>query len=485
MLGNYITVDGVSSRTLGLFCKQLPMFPVAVRGFNATTVGGRLDDIYQSANHFGDIQFDIEAVLIGFDMDPVIRYFTAGKKLVFSNIPDRYAVIRQLVAIDQQRVGNGALELKITLKCSPFKYSTANTQREYFASPGYFKTVGTIYSEPLIAAKGCWPGFAFSLNGSTITTNGLDEIAEITGPGKNMCLNGIADGTTVFGVTAAVREDKTVVLSGTAATHGDVTTGYYVNKNNGNLVEMSSMNCTDFIDVSDLTSIRLKGIQQSAYYNASKVYAGDFHNITSNVSTETEFSIPSGAAYIRCSITNGNLAGAYYRTESGGYKYFLDADACLILFMSKTFPAGTYKISGCPSGGSSSTYYLEVLVGDTSYKDTGEGGQFTLSEETAVTAQIVVKKGKEAPTGRFYPMICTEEAYEADPSYAPYGTVDLYFDVPNRVVYTLVNGEKTVVQEHTSGNIWDLILVPSDTEYNELIFANASKMSITPNERWL
>ena len=112
MLGNYITVDGVSSRTLGLFCKQLPMFPVAVRGFNATTVGGRLDDIYQSANHFGDIQLDIEAVLIGFDMDPVIRYFTAGKKLVFSNIPDRYAVIRQLVAIYKKM--NGQLVIKNT-----------------------------------------------------------------------------------------------------------------------------------------------------------------------------------------------------------------------------------------------------------------------------------------------------------------------------------------------------------------------------------
>ena len=173
MLGNFITIDGVNSRTLGLFCKQLPMFPVAVQGFNTASIGGRLDDLYQAANHYGDIQLDIEAVLVGFDMDPIIRYFTEGKQLVFSNIPDRYAVIRQLVAIDQKRVGNGAIELRITLKCSPFKYRLDNSPRVVTSSPEYFRTVGTIYSEPLIVAKGCSAGFTMSLNGAIISTTDL------------------------------------------------------------------------------------------------------------------------------------------------------------------------------------------------------------------------------------------------------------------------------------------------------------------------
>lgn len=175
MLGNYITVDGVSSRTLGLFCKQLPMWPVAVESKNSITVGGRLDNLYQSANHYNDIQIDIEAVLIGFDVDPIIRYLTAGKKIVLSNIPDRYGIIRQLVAIDQNRVGNGALELRITLKCSPFKYRIANNAIEwpYTADPIYFQTKGTIYSEPLIVAVGASSGFTMSLNGTVISTSDL------------------------------------------------------------------------------------------------------------------------------------------------------------------------------------------------------------------------------------------------------------------------------------------------------------------------
>ena len=98
-----------------------------------------------------------------------------GKKIVFSNIPDRYAVIRQLVAIDQNRVGNGALELRITLKCSPFKYRVSNTAIEwtYTADPIYFQTKGTIYSEPRIVAVGASSGFTMSLNGTVISTSDL------------------------------------------------------------------------------------------------------------------------------------------------------------------------------------------------------------------------------------------------------------------------------------------------------------------------
>lgn len=175
MLGNYVTVDGVSSRTLGLFCKQLPMWPVATESKKSITVGGRLDNLYQSANHYNDIQVDIEAVLIGFDIDPIIRYFSTGKQIVLSNIPDRYGIIRQLVAIDQQRVGNGALELRITLKCSPFKYKMENNPIVITSSPDYFQTTGTIYSEPLIIAKNCTDGFTLTLNGTQLTTAGLTD----------------------------------------------------------------------------------------------------------------------------------------------------------------------------------------------------------------------------------------------------------------------------------------------------------------------
>jgi len=172
MLGNYVTVDGVSSRTLGLFCKQLPMWPIATESKDTVTVGGRLSNLYKSAKHYNDISVDIEAVLLGRDTDAVVRYFTAGKKLVFSHIPDRYGIIRQLVAIDQNRVGNGALELKISLKCDPFKYGTSQTL-EFLTSPQGFSAGGNTSAEPLIVAKGCSDGFEMSLTGVSFSTSGL------------------------------------------------------------------------------------------------------------------------------------------------------------------------------------------------------------------------------------------------------------------------------------------------------------------------
>lgn len=173
MLGNYITIDGVSSRNYGLFCKQLPVYPIAMQGFNTVTVGGRLENLYQAARHYNDIQLDIEAVLIGFDVDAVVTWLSTGKELTLSNQPDKYVLIKQLVAIDQKRAGNGALELKITLKCSPFKYRTAKETIVISSSPEYFKTIGNIYSEPIINAIGCTEGFTMALNGVTIITTGL------------------------------------------------------------------------------------------------------------------------------------------------------------------------------------------------------------------------------------------------------------------------------------------------------------------------
>lgn len=173
MLGNTITIDGVSSRSFGLFCKQLPMFPVALQSMNAITVDGRLDNLYQSLNHYNDISVDIEAVLIGLNMDEINRWLHNGKRLVLSNQPDRYAIIRQIVGITQKRTGNGALELTLSLKCSPFKYNLDNDPIEYFSSPAYFTTNGSIYSEPLIIAKGITTGFAMALNDVALTATGL------------------------------------------------------------------------------------------------------------------------------------------------------------------------------------------------------------------------------------------------------------------------------------------------------------------------
>lgn len=60
---------------------------------------------------------------------------------------------------------------------------------------------------------------------------------------------------------------------------------------------------------------------------------------------------------------------------------------------------------------------------------------------------------------------------------------NIYIDVENKLIYQLIGGEKVVVQENTSGDFWNLILIDGDV-YNTLEFSGADNVLIQKNERW-
>lgn len=69
-----------------------------------------------------------------------------------------------------------------------------------------------------------------------------------------------------------------------------------------------------------------------------------------------------------------------------------------------TFESGeTYWLSGCPSGGTASTYFITCGDGDVSKRDYGAGVQFTASEKT-VYIQIIIPKGSTVTNLVFTPM---------------------------------------------------------------------------------
>lgn len=89
--------------------------------------------------------------------------------------------------------------------------------------------------------------------------------------------------------------------------------------------------------------------------------------------------------------------------------------------------AGRYKLSGCPSGGGTTKYFLRFVVrdaGDTAneetYFDYGTGTEFEITSATAgrkCTCSIYIKSGQE--TGfTFYPML--RDADILDSTYEPY-----------------------------------------------------------------
>jgi hypothetical protein len=80
------------------------------------------------------------------------------------------------------------------------------------------------------------------------------------------------------------------------------------------------------------------------------------------------------------------------------------ADAAVIFNTTVTLAAGTYTLSGCPSGGSFNTYNLNLDQLST-MRDNGSGVTFTLNSERTSTAYVSVKSGVTMNNVIFKPMI--------------------------------------------------------------------------------
>lgn len=89
----------------------------------------------------------------------------------------------------------------------------------------------------------------------------------------------------------------------------------------------------------------------------------------------------------------------------------------LAVFENHKFSTGNYILSGCPSGGSSSSGYSIVV--DTKGYDTGDGFEFSIPSETSLDVKLLILSGTVITTPiTFKPMI--RDARIADSTYEPY-----------------------------------------------------------------
>lgn len=101
-------------------------------------------------------------------------------------------------------------------------------------------------------------------------------------------------------------------------------------------------------------------------------------------------------------------------TESGG------ATANGNVNISFPLKKGTYRLTGCPSGGSSTKYRLYVNAGSNHF-DYGDGVEFTLSSDTTVTLYCSVLSGTVLTTPiTFKPMISDASLNLSYDDYVPY-----------------------------------------------------------------
>lgn len=106
-----------------------------------------------------------------------------------------------------------------------------------------------------------------------------------------------------------------------------------------------------------------------------------------------------------------------------------------------------YTLSGCPSGGSSATYYIGSLD-TTNWKefttDTGNGGTATLDEPKTIRFRIGIRSGVTVDNLLFRPMLRRAEI--TDDSYAPYAPT-------NRELYEMILALQSGVSAQSAASL--------------------------------
>lgn len=114
-----------------------------------------------------------------------------------------------------------------------------------------------------------------------------------------------------------------------------------------------------------------------------------------------------------------------------------------VLSSNNKLEAGTYTLSGCPDGGSVTSYHLDVaLIGTKTYLiDNGSSNTAKLDNDLDnLTYRILIEKGVSLNSVVFKPKL--EKGSIATP-YSPYGMGSVEIDVVNKNLLNIANTEET------------------------------------------
>lgn len=110
------------------------------------------------------------------------------------------------------------------------------------------------------------------------------------------------------------------------------------------------------------------------------------------------------------------LTGSHAAADSAAIFEFYSGNAV----DQRVLKAGTYRITGCPTGGSTSTYRA-ALTQISGAVDTGNGATFTLANDQYGAYRILVSGNCDFSTPVvFYPMVCPQDAYEISDAFVPF-----------------------------------------------------------------
>ena len=111
------------------------------------------------------------------------------------------------------------------------------------------------------------------------------------------------------------------------------------------------------------------------------------------------------------------------------------------------FKAGTYFVSGCPSGGSATSYYFNVRTLDQSraFNDIGGGALMTLTEDTKLVMLLRVNKGTDISQGITFKPQIELGVYPTDYE-KPADAIDCQVEADGSIYYFEPFGEHTTIE---------------------------------------
>ena len=141
----------------------------------------------------------------------------------------------------------------------------------------------------------------------------------------------------------------------------------------------------------------------------------DFKSYESNVGTWSGNTFtPTSAPNITFTINSDYTVTVNGSTPSGTAVTF-------IISANKGIKAGSYVLSGCPSGGSQTTFDLRYYRQSTGAitADTGNSANITI-DDGAYNVAILIRGGQTVSSKVFKPMVCTPEDWAVGHDFAPY-----------------------------------------------------------------
>lgn len=150
--------------------------------------------------------------------------------------------------------------------------------------------------------------------------------------------------------------------------------------------------------------------------------------------------------------------------------------------------AGTYTFSGCPSGGTNSTYYIWVgkVGSDNSATfiggDYGNGFTYTFEERTKLHVQIRVMKDVAVNNIVFKPML--RLASDTDSTYEPYKEILYTIPTPNGLAGIPVNSGGNYTDENGKQWICDEIVKNVDGSGNHIQRIGKAVFDGSEDEAW-